>query len=79
MEIQHGGISIQAGDLVRHLEVYAKSVMCRMRKADPEFADCWTACLITFDNLQPEFQFGSKEDLAGESGILVLCPFVEEK
>lgn len=79
MEILYDGISIQVGDLVRHLEFYAKAVMCRMRRAEPELADCWTACLITFDNLQPEFQFGSKEDLAGESGILVLCPFVRDR
>lgn len=78
MEINYDGIGIEAGDLVRHLETYAKSVMCRMRNAEPEYADCWTACLITFDQLQPEFQFGSKEDLSKDDGILVLCPYVEE-
>lgn len=69
-------IEVNEGTL-KGLKLYAANVMQSMQKAEPEFAECWTACLITFDELRPEFQFGSKEDIGKDDGILVHCPLTE--
>ena len=59
---------------VSGLERYALAVLETMQKEDPEFADCWTACLITIDELQPEFEWGSIEDISDEGGFYVELP-----
>lgn len=40
------------------LTAYAQATLKAMQKADPEFADCWTACSITFEDLNPVFEWG---------------------
>lgn len=67
-------IEIEVEDLITHLETYAKAVMYRMQKVDTEFADCWTACLITFKGLQPEFEFGDAEHVDDEGGVYIELP-----
>ena len=71
--------SIDISDLTEFLESYAKGVMCRMQKADPKFSDCWTACVINFDNFAPQFEWGSPEDLAAaENELFVELPLQEQ-
>jgi len=41
------------------LKIYAMEAMRAMQEKEPEMAGCWTACIIEFDDLQPEFTFGS--------------------
>lgn len=65
---------IDAEDLVALLSTYAKEVLLRMQKADPEFADCWTACSITFKDLNPDFEWGGIKDLDKDAGIWVEVP-----
>ena len=67
-------IEIEVEDLITHLEAYAKAVMYRMQKADTEFSGCWTACLITFNGVNPEFEFGNTEDVDDEGGVYVELP-----
>ena len=68
------GVEVEIEDLITHLETYAKAVMYRMQKADADFSECWTACLITFNGLQPEFTYGSTEDVDAEGGVYVEMP-----
>jgi hypothetical protein len=77
MWIKYDDISIDAKDLIPHLESYAKAVLLKMQKADKELAYCWTACSITFNDLQPEFTWGSIEDIDSEDGIYVEMPLPE--
>lgn len=57
---------------IESLKDFARAVMTRMQSADRQFADCWTACGIDFDGLQPEFQWGSKNDIRpGDHAIFV--------
>lgn len=55
---------------------YALSVLRAMRKASPAYADCWEACCITFDDIQPQFMFGGKADIEdmdfGEQQLIVI-------
>lgn len=74
MNINYDDISIGADDLIPSLEAYAKSILSKMQKADPDCADCWTACSITFDGLQPEFAWGSIQDIKGSEGIYIEQP-----
>lgn len=74
MIADHDGTEINLETLCHNLEVYAKGVMQKMQKADPEFADCWSACLITFDGIQPNFEWGSMEDLDDEYGVYIEMP-----
>lgn len=79
MKIDYDKTEIEAGDLIEVLETYAKAVMYRMQKAEPDLDYCWTACLITFSQLQPEFQFGSAGDLDEDDGIYVEQPLINAK
>lgn len=74
MKIKYDDIAIDGEDLILILESYAKLVLEKMQKADPELADCWTACSITFNDLQPEFTWGSIEDIDSEDGVYVELP-----
>lgn len=40
--------------------------MLAMQKADPKNKDCWTSCGIIFNEIQPEFTWGSDEDISWE-------------
>ena len=74
MKIKYDDKAIDGEDLILILEAYAKLVLEKMQKADPEYADCWTACSITFNDLQPEFTWGSNEDISSEDGVYVEVP-----
>jgi hypothetical protein len=46
------------------LVAYAKAVMRKMQEADKDDGndDCWTACVITMDDLTPIFRYGDIEE-----------------
>ena len=75
--ISYDGMKIDVSDLIAHLETYAKAVLWRMQKSDKEFKGCWTACVINFNELQPEFNWGSIEDMKRMDGIYVELPLPE--
>lgn len=72
MKIKYDGTEIEIDTMP--LQQYAMSVMQKMQEADKEFADCWTGCVISFEELQPVFQFGSIDDMKSFKGLLVECP-----
>lgn len=75
MKLKYDQIEFEADDfIVEGLEKYAKNVLRKMQEQDPECAECWTACKITIDELQPTFQWGSIEDIDDENGIYVALP-----
>jgi hypothetical protein len=75
MEIKYDQIKFEADDfIIAGLEKYAKNILRKMQEVDPEFAECWTACNITFDELQPNFVWGSIEDIDEDVGIYVALP-----
>ena len=63
MKAKYDDIEIDVSDVQHGLINYAKAVLFRMQKSDPEFAGCWTACIIDFNGLNPDFTWGSIEDL----------------
>ncbi len=77
MEIKYDDKTIEVDDLTCHLKTYAVGVLAKMQKFDPEYKDCWTACSITFNELQPEFCWGSIEDIGTEDGIYVELPITK--
>lgn len=55
---------------------YAVAVIEEMQVDDTEYPECWTSCVITFDGIQPVFQWGSIEDMSDlDEGIYVECPY----
>lgn len=66
---------IDASDeMINSLKSYAANVLVRMQKAEPEHAECWTACTITFEDLTPVFHWSSIEDMDDMHVIQVTVP-----
>lgn len=75
MYIDYDGTKIDCDEgMLEALKKYAKSVLEKMQKADPDYDECWTACVITFEGLQPEFTYGAIEDLDKFDGVFVEVP-----
>ena len=77
MKVNYEEIRIEIGNLRCFLGDYAKGILLQMQQADKEFADCWTGCAITFDGLQPEFEWGSIDDIDKSAPLIVYCPIEE--
>lgn len=81
MKLKYDDVEIELTGKSTGLEQFAKAVLHKMQKADADWADCWTACLITFDDLNPDFTWGSIEDLSypreTNKGIYVELPIVD--
>ena len=77
--VDYDHMKIDVTDLMAGLATYVKAVLWRMQKADPKYENCWTACVITFNGLQPEFTWGSIEDIEKDEGIYIEVPLDANK
>ena len=80
MQLHYDQKTIECNEsLADGLKDYALKVLKEMQETEPGFADCWTACLIEFEELQPEFSWGSIEDInSDDGGIYVELPLPEQ-
>jgi hypothetical protein len=80
MKLKYDDIEIEVNGEPKGLTDYARSVLYKMQKADAGMADCWTACIITMNELNPDFTWGSIDDLSSyersENNIYVELPIV---